>query len=1060
MLTWEGVEAKANPSQLVSQQSKIQLKGTVTDTKGAPVVGASVVQKGTLNGTSTDENGVFTLTNLKSGVTLEISCLGYSTKEVVYNGESSLTFILEEDENFLTETVIVGYGTQKKINVTGAVSSVDSKTLEARPVANISQALQGTIPGLNLSTSNQGGALGSGMSFNIRGTGSIGAGSSDAPLLLIDGIEGNINLLNPQDVESITVLKDAASSSIYGARAAFGVILIKTKSGSSGKVKVNFSSDVRFSTATQLPKMVDSYTFATYFNEAARNGGGQPTFNDEMLQLIQDYQAGKFTDPNTPEYYGTRLNKEGTYWTSYTGSFANTNWFDEFYMKNAPSTQQNLSISGGTEKFNWLISGSYLYQRGLIRHGKDMVNRYNFNVKLGAKLTDWARIDYSMRYVNKSYTRPAYMDDGSGIFFHNIARRWPTLPIKAPNGYYFRGNEITELEEGGTGNTLTMEYVQQLNFTLTPLKGWNIHADFGMKNSSDQVKFNRYPIVDHWANGTTSLRGGDWGISRSKIDESNWFYNYYSINIYSDYNFSIGKNNFTALVGLNAEKYDQNNLWGSGLDLVTNSVPYLSATQSDPKTGDSFWHRGTAGYFGRLNYNYDERYLLEGNLRYDGSSRFLSNKRWGLFPSISAGWNISKEEFWTSIKPYVNNLKIRASWGSLGNTSSRYEGFYDWYPFYQLQTVNKKTGNWLINGTKPNTASLPGIVSDLMTWETIKTINGGLDFGFFDNKVSGSLDVYRRDTKNMIGPAPELPSVLGADAPRINNCDMKTYGWELEIEYKDTFGEVDFNSKFNLSDARSFIVRYPNEAGIISNYYNGKELGEIWGYKVQGLANSNEEMAQWLENNKPAFGNDWGEGDVMYKDLNGDKIVNGGSNTLDDHGDLVRIGNTTPRYRFGITLGAAWKGIDFSIFLQGVAKRDWMPGSGDLYFWNVDNMWQSPVYVEHLNRWTPDNHNGYYPKATFKGASRNRQASDRYLQSSAYLRIKNVQLGYSLPASILNKTGISSCRLYVSCDNLYTFTKLASMFDPEAFDAYGWYGGAGKTYPLQRVVSFGVNLNF
>ena len=1064
LASMSGGVANAIPVKSVTGVENIQQNGTATarvvDAMG-PVIGASVVVKGTTNGVITDFDGNFSLQNVKKGDVIQISYVGYKTQEIVWNG-SPLSITLAEDSEMMEEVVVVGYGTQKKVNVTGAVSMVGTEAIESRPVANVTQALQGAVPGLNLSTTNSGGLLDGGMNINIRGTGSIGNGSVDSPLVLIDGIEGDMNSLNPNDIESVSVLKDAASASIYGSRAAFGVILITTKSGKAGKVKVNYSGDLRFNTATQLPDMANSLNWATLFNAANINAGGSAIFNDETMDRIKNYLAGKYTDPSQPEYYGTTPNYENGKWNNYGSAHANTDWFKEHYKENVPSTQHNLSLSGGNEKVNWMLSGSFLLQNGLIRHGKDQMNRYTFNSKIGAELADWIRVEYSTKWTRKDYEQPMYLTKAN--FFHNIARRWPTCPVVDPNGRWMAEMEIYELEDGGIRDKVTDEFTQQLKFIVNPLEGWNIYLEGAMRNSNYNEKEEVIPIYNYNINDEPMLRNSDYG-TRQYVTNWRGRGEYYSINAYTDYSRSFGKHNGKVLVGLNYEHYNSDSMTGRGYDLTTTDKPFLSQTLKDHTATDSYWHRATAGYFGRLNYDYDGKYLAEFNIRYDGSSRFLADKRWAWFPSVSLGWNIAREEFFEKLSETIGTLKFRGSWGQLGNTSSRYESFADWYPFYQQQGVGVANGSWLIDGKKPNTASLPGITNASLTWETVETWDIGLDFGVFNNRLTGSFDWFSRTTKDMIGPAPILGSVLGTNAPATNNCDMRSTGWELEIGWKDQINDFKYGARFNISDSKSKILSYPYDGAFdaqsINSYYNGKVLGEIWGYESAGIANSQDEMDKWLAaGNKPNWGSNWSAGDIMYKNIDGKDGVTSGASTLADHGDLKRLGNDTPRYRVGLNLDASWKGFDFSVFFQGVLKRDWMFGSDDPYFWGAQgNMWQSTVFEEHMDYWREDNQGAYYPKPYFGGINKNHQAQDRYLQDASYIRCKNIQLGYTLPSSILAPAGISNCRVYVSCDNLFTLTSLSSIYDPEALDGYGWFT-SGKTYPLQRTIAFGVNLSF
>lgn len=1040
------------------QQNETACKGVVKDATGETVIGASIIVEGTNLRTVTDIDGNFTLNGVKKGASIQISYIGYTTKVVKWNG-APLDVLLEDDKKMLEEVVVVGYGTQKKVNVTGAVSMVGSEILEDRPVTNASQALQGAVPGLNFSTNSNGGMLDNTMAISIRGTGSIGNGSSDAPLILIDGIEGDINTVNPNDIESVSVLKDAASASIYGTRAAFGVILVTTKSGKSGKVRVNYSGDVRFSTATQLPEMLNSLQFANYWNVANKNATGSDYFNEETMIRIEKYLNGEYKDPSQTEYYGVVVNPSNNRYNLYGGSFANTNWFDEFYKKNVPSTQHNLSLSGGTDKVSWLISAGYLMNNGLIRHGHDEFDRYTMNGKISAQLASWAKVEYSTKFMRSDYEKPQYL---SGLFFHNIARRWPTCPTIDPNGHYPDGMEIAELEDGGTTATRNNQFTQQLNFIFTPVKGWNIHLEGAMRNEFYKSKTDMFPVYSYYADGTRWQRDSGYG-SVASVSDYRSETDYFSVNAYTDYTHSLGMHNLKGMLGVNFEKYGTDNISASGTHLITNDFPYLSLTQKNPRVSDAYWHRATAGYFMRLNYDYDSKYMMEFNLRYDGSSRFTNDNRWAWFPSVSAGWNVARENFFKPLANVVSTLKLRASWGQLGNTSSYYNSFADWYPFYQQQGVGSQNSSWLINGQKQNTASLPSIVNSTMTWETVETYDVGFDFALLSNRLTGSFDWYSRTTKDMIGPAPVLGSVLGTDAPRTNNCKMRSSGWEFELQWRDQIGDFKYGAKFNISDATSKILEYPFEGEFdnqnIYGYYNGKKLGEIWGYETKGIAQSNEEMASWLEKNKPNWGTNWQAGDIMYKDLNGDNKVNSGAGTLKDHGDLKRIGNSTPLYNFGINLNAEWKGIDFSIFFQGVMKCDWNPGAGQPYFWGVvGDEWQSCGFKEHLDYWSETNKNAYYPKPYLNGSTqKNQQAQTRYLQSAAYMRCKNIQLGYTLPQAITEKAGMNRVRAYLSCDNLFTVTGLSKIFDPEALNG-GW--GSGKLYPLQRTIAVGLNVTF
>ena len=1047
---------KANAA-VVQQQAVC--KGTVVDNNGDPVVGASVfaVSNGHKKGSVTDLDGNFEIDGIASGSSLTISYVGYKTQQVTWNGKD-LKVTLQESNEMLDNVVVVGYGTQKKVNLTGAVSVVSSKTLDSRPVTSVAQALQGEVPGLNFSVGNAGGSLKSRMGLNIRGIGTIGEGSNAAPLVLIDGSEGDLYSISPNDIESISVLKDASSSAIYGSRAAFGVILVTTKSGKEGRTNVSYNGNVRFSTATQIPEMPNSYDFARYWNDAAANSGGNAPFSQDMLNKIKNHINGTPApgEEVTTTWQGTAANEP---WSMYNGSWDNTNWFKEMYKSAVPSTEHNISVSGGGNKVNYYISGAILSQRGLIRHGKDKLKRYNFSSKVTANLTDWATVTYNTKWIREDYSRPSYM---TGLFFHNIARRWPTNPVYDPNGHYVHGNEILQMENGGIDATQEDKLFQQLALEFRPIKGWKIRLEGNYNTTNYHNHWDVLPIYyyDPDQHPIAAAWSGDYAAGKSNVGEAMSKNNYYNGRFFTEYNMTLNdKHEFKFLAGLDMESNIYTNLSASQADLVTPLVPTLNnATNKVVGRGFSNTHWSTMGVFGRINYAYDSRYLAEFSIRRDGSSRFIGDKTWGTFPSFALGWNIANEQFFKPLNKTVNTLKLRLTYGSLGNTNIE-----QLYPWFLRQPINSNSSAWLVNGERVNTSGVPGLVSPFLTWERVQSWNIGLDFGLFNNKLQGTFDYFIRTTKNMVGPAPVKPSILGATQPKENNSDMRSNGWDLEVRWRDRVGQVNYGIKLVLSDDYQTITNFYNPNRLLSQWCAGKRMGDIYGYKVEGIAQTDQQMNEWLANKKPSWGSDWAAGDVMYKDLNGDKKVNSGKSTYDDMGDLTKIGNSLPRYRFGITLDANWKGFDFLIFMQGVGKRDFWDASPYSVGANT-GLWQSAAFKDHLDYWRPatdtnfgPNTNAYYPRPLFGQGSKNFQTSDRYLQNAAYMRIKNIQLGYTLPAAIASKIGASRVRLYFSAENLVTFTKMNKIFDPEAT---GGDWGPGKLYPLQRTISFGLNLNF
>ena len=1055
-LSYAGTE---NVAAVATVQQQATCKGVVLDSKGEPIIGASVttVVDGQKKGTISDLDGNFELSGIRPGTTLTVTYVGYKTQQIVWNGQG-LTVRLTEDSEMLEDVVVVGYGSQKKINLTGAVSVVSSKTLESRPVTSVAQALQGEVPGLNFNVGNSGGSLNSRMGMNIRGIGTIGAGSNASPLVLIDGSEGDLYSISPNDIESISVLKDASSSAIYGSRAAFGVILVTTKSGKDSRMNVSYNGNLRFSTATQIPEMPNSYDFARYWNDAAANSGTPAPFNAEILEKIKNNINGtpKPGDEATTTWSGYSANEP---WSMYTGSWANTDWFKEMYKTGVPSSEHNISLSGGGGNVNYYLSSAVLDQRGLIRHGKDKLTRYNFSGKVTARLQDWFTVTYNTKWVREDYSRPSYM---TGLFFHNIARRWPTNPIYDPHGHYVHGNEILQMENGGLDNTQEDKLYQQLALEFRPLEGWKIRLEGNYNTVNYHNHWDVLPIYYHDPNETPTPApwSGDYAAGKSNVGERMSKNNYYNGRFFTEYAFTLNdKHDLKFLAGLDMESNRYTYLGVTRADLITPNVPTLNnATHKDVRPGFSNTQWATMGVFGRINYAYDSRYLIEFSIRRDGSSRFIGDKTWGTFPSLALGWNIANEKFFESLTKTVNTLKLRATYGALGNTNIK-----ALYPWFLSQPASPSASSWLVNGERSNISNVPGLVSPNLTWESVRSWNFGLDFGLFNNKLQGTFDYFVRITKDMVGPAPVKPSILGATQPAENNSDMRSNGWDLEVRWRDKIGQVSYGVKLVLSDDYQTIMRYYNPNRLLSQWCEGKRMGDIYGYEVEGIAQTDEQMNEWLKNNKPSWGSNWAAGDVMYKDLNGDKKVNSGKNTYDDMGDLRKIGNALPRYRFGITLDAAWNGFDFLIFMQGVGKRDFWDNSAYSIGANT-GMWHSAAFKDHLDYWRPatdtnfgPNPNGFYPRPLFDQGSKNFHTSDRYLQNAAYMRIKNIQLGYTLPASLSNRIGANRIRVYFSAENLCTFTKMNKIFDPEAT---GGDWGPGKLYPLQRAISFGLNLNF
>ncbi|TKG89649.1 TonB-dependent receptor [Puteibacter caeruleilacunae] len=1042
--------------------NKKPIKGLITDTDGMPLPGVNVLIKGTQKGVVTNIQGEYSIDDVDTDDILVFSFIGMKDQEIKVGEQAQINIVLEENTIGLNEVIAVGFATQKKVNLTGSVGTVKSEALESRPVANATQMLQGLVSGLNITQSN-GGSLEDRPSINVRGTGTIGKGSSAKTLILIDGMEGDISAINPQDIESVSVLKDAAASSIYGSRAPFGVILVTTKKGKAGKMTVNYNNSFRSSKPMNMPEMMDSYTFATYFNDGCLNTTGWgPHFSDEHLKRIKDFQEGKIKESIIPN----PGNKK--YWADgYAHGNANVDWYKELYRDRSFSQEHNLSFSGGSEKLQYYVSANILDQDGLMQFNRDEFTRYTTTVKLNSTLTKSLKANVSSRFIREDFGRPSSLNNG---FYYSLARQgWPTLPLYDPNGYmYSSPSPALNLRDGGRDKSQKDWLYQQGQLIFEPINNWKTFAEINYRTRNNFRHWDVQKTFNHDVEGNPV----PWNRN-TQVREEAFRENYFNTNIYSEYSRKLNRDHFVkVMMGFQAEKNKTRNVKAQRDGLIVSSLPIIdttSGTDADgtavpPYVAGDYQTWTTTGYFGRINYNYQERYLLEVNMRYDGTSRFVGDKQWSFFPSTSIGWNIAKEEFWKSNLNIISTFKFRASYGELGNQNTN-----SWYPTYSTMPVNTNNGSWLVNGAKPNTSSTPGLISKSLTWETIKTYNLGLDITAIQSRLTGSVDLFKRKTLDMVGPAPELPVILGTDVPKVNNTDLKTYGFELELAWNDRLKNgLGYNVKFNLSDSQTEITRYPNPTGNIgSNYYRkGQKLGEIWGYETLGIAKSQEEMDAHLANlpkgGQNVFGSSWEAGDIMYKDLNGDGKIDWGANTEENHGDLKVIGNSTPRYRFSVDISADFKGFDFRAFFQGVGKRDLWQGS--YYFWGINsNFWHSAGLKEHIDYFRPNedhvlgqNLESYYPRPRFDGNNGNRQVQTRYLQNAAYIRLKNLQLGYTLPKRITNKIKLNKIRVYVSGENLLTITNMTDLFDPETADG----GSGGNVYPLSRTISAGMSINF
>jgi len=1058
------------------KKQPILAKGKVLDADGNPLIGVNVVIEGTMTGTVTDRNGDFQIEVPDKNTTLVFSYIGYAKQHIKYSGKE-LTVMLEENVEMLDEIVVIGYGTQKKVNITGAVDVITNEQLESRQSPTVSQLLQGQSPGLDFSVGNFGFQPGAEVDLDIRGMGSLNGG---APYVLIDGFPGDMNRLNPDDIESVSILKDAAASAIYGARAPYGVILITTKAGKKNeRLSVTYSSSVSVNTPQRLPDMPDSYTFARVMNEAGLNQGA-PLFRNDVIDRIQAYQNEDW------EYIQQFLPEDATHfetvpqlngmWAQRENSHSNNDWFDIMYG-NSINQRHNFSAKGGSEKTSFYFSAGYIDQHGVLNYGEDKYDRLNVSAKINTAITDWWDFRYEPRFMKSNRIYPNSATGGSSnsyvLMFHQIARNYPTSTIYDGYGNITVQSKIPYLTDAGSNSTEVTENWHTFSTEIRPLKGWKIYGDFAYQ-SEDRFRSNvSLTLYDHLVDKSLAVVGRTYPSNVTNFQYSNY---YWTTNAYTSYDLSLKEmHNFHIMIGTQFEYDKFRSLRASRNDIIVNNVPSLETALGEAIIGENLNHWATEGYFARLTYNYKEKYLLESNVRYDGTSRFREGKRWGFFPSFSLGWVISKEGFWEPISPIVNTFKVRGSWGQLGNQNVS--------SYTDLELIPLQSGNlnWLFNygDVRPvGYTSTPRLISPSLTWETATTKNIGANMAFFGQKLQFDFDWFERITTDMIGPAEARPGVLGADVPQANNATLQTRGWELSLRWKQAFNNsFSYFVNANLYDSRSHVTKYLNPTKILDTWYEGKEVGEIWGYTSNGLFKTQEELDEHLANvNQSFIFSTWNTGDVKYEDLNDDGKIDNGLNTRDDHGDLSIIGNTTPRYQYGLSAGFSFKGFDFSMLWKGTGQRDlFYNGFEANFIWGFMNSSQTSLFTNHLDYFRDDPGDEYvgryigdaninldakYPRPYLNPSAneKNRQPSTLYLLDGSYLRLQNIQIGYNLPGKLLNRVKLSNARIFFSGDNLFTFTNLPIGIDPIAIE--GYRNSPGKTYGADRIYSFGLTLTY
>lgn len=1024
----------------VSSPEMVQerVTGTVTDASG-PVIGATVMQKGTTNGTITDMDGKFSLDGVKKGDVIQITYIGYIMQEITYTGKP-IKVTLVEDGKKLDEVVVVGYATVKKANLTGAVSAVDSKVLEDRPIINLGQGLQGTIPNLNITTSGQ---PGKGSTYNVRGETSINGGS---PLVLVDGVEMDPNLINPQDVASVSVLKDAASASIYGARAAYGVILITTKTGKKNMpTQVSLDASISFNSPTTRPSYMNSMEYANWMNAANNLTNGRDLFSADEMEHITAY----FNDPanNSPVFVTTDPNS-WQYGNCQAGKYAycgNTDWMKEMYKKSYPLQQYNVNISGGSDKATYYTSVGYTDQGSLLRHGDEGFRKFNMVNNINYDINNWLNISMKTSYIRTELS--GIVQDGvhGEAWIGNDTQ--PLMPVKHPDGNWAGQGNYTNfaavLDEMGSRKTTKNDFWNTLALKLTPLKGMTINMDYTFnyyaEHNKNHIKsFNEYGVDGNFLQVFQYSKPN--GVYEGQNNDT-----YNAFNFFGDYERTFGKHYFKVMAGYNQETKHTRSFYAQREKLISNDLPSMGSATGDKYVGNSDDSWATRSGFFRVNYTYADRYLLELNGRYDLSSKFPKNDRAVFNPSFSVGWKLSEESWFKNpTNGFFDELKIRGSYGSLANQALD----NGWHSY--LSTYGTGTMSYIMGGVQNQYVSPGGLVSTSITWEKVTQWDLGLDFAILNNRLQGTFDYYQRSTTGMLGAGKVLPGVLGTSEPEENAADMVTRGWELSLSWNDRLDNgFHYSASFNLSDTQAEITKFDNPTkSLSSSYYEGQILGDIWGYEST-LFQSQAEIDAAPDQSQLDGGIKKVPGDIKFINQNGDNVINNGENTVDNPGDMKIIGNNKARFRYGFNISADWKGVDFGIFFQGVGKRDLMlPAT---FKWQYGSQWQVPVAAAQ-DYWREDNTSAYYPVARFNGGSALGQNQTRYLLNAAYLRLKSVSVGYTIPQTLTQQWGIQKCRIYFSGENLLTFKHTPEGFDPELDNPY--------KYPQQKSLSVGINVTF
>lgn len=1002
-----------------------EVSGVITDNNGIPLIGVNIVEKGNnSNGTVTDLDGKYNIT-VADDATLVFSYTGFSTQEIAVEGRSMIDLELIEG-NTLDEVVVVGYGSQKKVNLTGAVTAIDGKVLEARPIANVGEGLQGVIPNLNVDIRN--GDPAAAIDFNIRGFESINGGN---PLILVDGVPMDLNKINPNDIATISVLKDASAAAVYGARAAFGVVLVTTKSGKSGKMQLSFGAEYAGSTPIMfIDPVTDPYAYVQARDLA--------TYRTNGVGFDQDYLDGTKRYSENPT--------EENAWGVFNGNlrfYGFNNYQDQIITNVAPQNKYDMSISGGNDISSYYVSFGYLNKDGYLKNKEKNENfkRYNALIKGQAKVKPWLTLDSRALITNEQSNKPHFYNWDVNI--NTTARVNPLNPITFPDldsyltpgdrgdyeqyiGMHFQSvNFLPYLEQGGRDTWTRNDIILTQGATLTPIKNFNIRSEFSANLTFRDLQQVRSKVDVLENSDLNALVIGNGFSATDYINNQTNSDQYYVVNTTADYTIDqFGDHFFKALIGFNQEWGQRQFIRSRAFSLITPQITDLNATTGNQETYGGKDDVSLRGVFYRLNYNYKGKYLLEANGRYDGSSRFPTDDRFGFFPSFSAGWRISEENFMAFADGWLDNLKLRASYGTLGNQLLG-NNFYPAIP-----TLGSATSPYMFQGgARAPYVSAAGLVSPTLTWESVTSQNLGLDFSIFNNSIDVSADIYTRDTRNMLTGV-SYPDILGTAGPDANAADLRTSGWELSATYRKRVNKnLNYGITLALADSRSVITKYDNPTGAIDEYYEGYTIGERWGFVTQGIFQTEEEVASAADQSE--IGANWRPGDIRYMDLNGDGVISRGSGTLEDPGDLQVIATEAPRYNFGLNNNVGYKNFNLTFFFQGVMQYQYWPPNGNWVAFYPFNAGHVENYYL-TDTWSEDNRDAYFAAPHIStNTKQNIQPQSRYVQNGAYIRLKNLTLNYQVPASVSGRAGISNASVYFAGANMWEYTTMRKPLDPE-----------------------------